>query len=124
VFSLGLEPFVPMPHTQVIHVHPAAAAKPAVGEACNGCGVCCLAEPCPIGMLVTGRTTGACSALRWDDVEGVYRCGVLTEAVPERFPAMPTALLGLWQAMARRWIGAGKGCDCSLDAAGVDHRAG
>ena len=39
----------------VIYLHPAAPAKPAVGAACNGCGVCCAWQPCPLGMLVSGR---------------------------------------------------------------------
>ena len=46
---------------QVIRLHPAAPAKPPETAPCNGCGVCCAAEPCPIGVLVSGRRTGACA---------------------------------------------------------------
>ncbi|GKT22078.1 hypothetical protein AVHM3334_07095 [Acidovorax sp. SUPP3334] len=52
---------------QVVHVHPSAPLQPAQGAPCNGCGLCCLAEPCPLGMLVSRRRTGPCTALRWRD---------------------------------------------------------
>jgi hypothetical protein len=83
----------------VIHLHPLAPAKPALGGACNGCGVCCLAQPCPIGMLISRRVSGACKALRWDDRLQRYRCGFVDGSRP-------------WvAALARRWIAAGRGCD-------------
>ena len=54
-----------------------AAPKPALGEPCNGCGVCCLTEPCPVGMLVSRKRRGACAALRWEEETSRYRCGVV-----------------------------------------------
>lgn len=98
---------------QVIHVHPAAPPKPPEGAACNGCGVCCLAEPCPLGMLLSGRRSGACRALRWDDGAARYLCGAMTQ---------PDQVLGTrwrWLApalrrLAGRWIAAGAGCDASM----------
>ena len=39
------------PGWQVVHWHPEAPPKPPEGAPCNGCGLCCLAEPCPLGML-------------------------------------------------------------------------
>ena len=85
----------------MIRIHAKAPAKPRQGSACNGCGVCCLAEPCPLGMLLSGRRSGACSALRWSDDEGRYRCGALT--VP------------LLRPLASRWIAAGRGCDSDAE---------
>jgi hypothetical protein len=85
-----------MPSTTTIRIRPQAPDKPALGQACNGCGVCCMAEPCPLGALISLRRRGACKALRWD--EGRYRCGAA------RWP-------GLLGALARRWIAAGRGCD-------------
>lgn len=82
---------------RVIPIQPEAPAKPAFGQACNGCGVCCLSEPCPLGMLVSRKRSGACSALRWDD--GRYRCGLAAHR--NRLVAR----------LARRWIAAGSGCD-------------
>ena len=49
----------------VIYLQPEAPPKPALGAACNGCGVCCAWQPCPLGVLVSGRRQGACRALWW-----------------------------------------------------------
>ena len=80
---------------QVIHIHAEAPAKPALGAPCNGCGVCCLAEPCPLGQLISRKRLGACDALRWDGALAAYRCGVLlgrdmeiVEALPKAMPAL------------------------------------
>jgi hypothetical protein len=94
---------------QIIRIQPAAPAKPALGQPCNGCGICCLAEPCPVGMLVSRRRHGACELLRWSDAEARYRCGLLAEAQGRAGP-----LTRLWQAWARRMIAAGSGCDAQL----------
>ena len=97
----------------VIHLHPAAPAKPAVGAACNGCGVCCASEPCPAGMLVSRRRQGACDALRWQAAGGLYRCGLVAEA-PAFLPRAlrwAAPLLARW---ARRAIAASRGCDSEV----------
>lgn len=94
-----------MNQPRIIQIHTEAPAKPAVGAVCNGCGVCCLAEPCPLGVLLTRRLHGACAALRWEG--GRYVCGALA--------AHPQGLRG-W--LVKRWIAAGQGCDCSLEPAG------
>lgn len=94
---------------QVIHIHPEAPAKPAAGQPCNGCGVCCLVEPCPVGMLVSRRRHGACKALVWADAEGRYRCGLLQAGHG------PNLWRTVWRRWAARWISAGSGCDASLE---------
>lgn len=99
---------MPQPPVQrVILLHPAAPAKPAPGAACNGCGVCCTAEPCPLGVWITRRRHGACAALRWHAGEQRYRCGAVDE--PRRFlPWLPAA----WaRRLALRWIASARGCD-------------
>jgi len=89
--------------------HPAAPPKPAVGSPCNGCGLCCLLEPCPLGMVLSHKRTGACVALRWSEGEQRYLCGAISDA--------PRGWLGrLRQRLARRWIAAGAGCDAHLTA--------
>jgi hypothetical protein len=88
---------------QVIHVHPLAAAKPPIGAVCNGCGLCCLVEPCPLGVLLSRSRIGPCKALQWVDAERQYRCGALGS--------------GLRARVVGRWIAAGAGCDCDLEAA-------
>ncbi len=99
----------------LIHIHPDAPAKPALGVACNGCGVCCLLEPCPIGQLVSRRKTGQCVAVQWDADHSVYRCGMVTD---------PAAVMGkgwrwatpMIRRLALRWISAGSGCDADIEA--------
>lgn len=104
--------------SRVIWIHPEAPPKPALGAPCNGCGVCCLAEPCPVGMVVSLKRHGACRALVWSDAEHQYRCGMLVH--PSRYVGWPTlrpdALLNrLMRRYARRLIAAGIGCDADLD---------
>ena len=84
-----------------ITIHPQAPLKPAEGQPCNGCGVCCLVEPCPLGMVLSLKTKGACRMLRWHDELGLYRCGALE--------------LPVLKYVAKRWIAAGVGCDCSYE---------
>jgi hypothetical protein len=96
---------------QTIHIRPSAAPKPAWGEPCNGCGVCCATEPCPVGMLISRQRQGACKALLWNAEEGRYRCGVVSE--PQRFVA-PRWLAAMAARFAMRMISAGSGCDCDL----------
>lgn len=105
----------------VIHVQPLAPAKPPLGAPCNGCGVCCLSGPCPLGMLLSRRRSGACQALRWDAAARQYRCGALTDTVAVLQMALPRGLRavarpGAWllSRLAGRWIAAGRGCDSSL----------
>jgi hypothetical protein len=98
-----------MPPHQVIHIQPLAAAKPPLGAACNGCGVCCLSEPCPLGVLLSLSRTGPCKALQWAQAEQQYRCGALGHG------EAPRGLVRLKAWVVRRWIAAGAGCDCDLE---------
>jgi hypothetical protein len=120
--NVNLNSLKPMPYTeQIIQIHPAAPAKVAEGQPCNGCGVCCLAEPCPLGMLLSTRRTGTCVALRWVDTAQHYRCGVVLDAREAVQAALPASMAwaARWMALplqplARRWISAGSGCDSNL----------
>ncbi|OWQ93318.1 hypothetical protein CDN99_02195 [Roseateles aquatilis] len=108
----------PQPARAVIWIHPEAPPKPAIGQPCNGCGVCCLAEPCPLGMVVSLKRTGACRALEWSDEGHQYRCGMLTH--PARYVGLrtlnPEGLLNrLIRRYARRMIAAGIGCDADIE---------
>lgn len=101
---------------RVIHLEPAAPIKPAPGRACNGCGVCCAAEPCPLGIVLTGRRVGSCAALQWDPQRSRYLCGALE--APRRWLRW-TAWLPprVARRLVARWIGAARGCDSDLEAA-------
>lgn len=109
-------------HDQVQHtvvwLQPQAPPKPAEGAPCNGCGLCCLAEPCPLGVLVSRRRKGACVALQWSDADGRYWCGMVAD------PGRVTGWKHPWavraqSALARRWIAPGLGCDARLEADGL-----
>ncbi len=96
---------------RVILLQPLAPPKPAEGAACNGCGVCCAAEPCPLGMLLSRRLSGTCKALVWDTRQSRYLCGALAD--PQRWlPWLPAR----WATrLVRRWIASAQGCDAGLE---------
>lgn len=105
---------------QVIHIHAEAPLKPALGAPCNGCGVCCLAEPCPVGVIVSRRRHEACKALVWSPADRRYFCGLLVgpvgDAGTERIERAwwQRWARAAWRGWARRMISAGSGCDASL----------
>ena len=102
----------------MIQIQPEAPAKPAWGAPCNGCGVCCLAEPCPLGMLLSGKRRGACAALVWNAGHAQYRCGAIQspqQVVPPALRWLRRPLGWLLARTARRWIAAGAGCDSALE---------
>lgn len=103
----------PQPGPRVILLQPAAPPKPAVGAACNGCGVCCAAEPCPLGVWITRRRHGRCAALQWDADGARYLCGAA--AAPRRYlPWLPEALA---RRLVLRWIASARGCDADYEVA-------
>ncbi|RZM00799.1 MAG: hypothetical protein EOP73_15175 [Variovorax sp.] len=103
--------------SQVILIHPDAPPKPAEGRPCNGCGVCCASEPCPAGVLASGRRRGACAALVWSPTEARYRCGLISEPaawLPRPLRGAAPVLAPLLSRLARRFVAAGRGCDSSV----------
>jgi hypothetical protein len=100
---------------RIIHIQADAPLKPAWGKPCNGCGVCCLVAPCPIGILVSRRRSGACAALRWRAPQRRYVCGLMAE--PESFVRPRWAAAGIAR-LARRMIAAGSGCDSDVTLEG------
>ena len=108
----------------VILIHPDAPAKPPWGAACNGCGVCCLWAPCPLGVVLSGRRTGGCRAVRWNADQRQYQCGavtapreVLSNVLPGPLEGLAGSLAFILPRMALRWIAAGAGCDSSVEVA-------
>lgn len=108
-------------HT-TIAIEPLAPPKPAWGAPCNGCGVCCLAQPCPIGIVLSGRRHGACVAVRWNPQLAMYRCGAIAEPDQVLASRLPRVLLPLaaplapvLRGLARRSIAMDAGCDCDLE---------
>jgi hypothetical protein len=102
-----------------IRIHPAAPPKPACGASCNGCGVCCAAEPCPLSRLLLGHRTGSCPALRWQAIESRYVCGMVI--VPtDHLRWLPPLAAALFGRLAGRWIAAGSGCDFDAEVASAE----
>ena len=104
--NTGSQPFL------ALSLHPDAPPKPDWGAACNGCGVCCAAETCPVARLRFLRRHGPCPALRWSVESGCYRCGLLS--TPDQFFPLPVRLRGVAGRVIARWIASGAGCDCSM----------
>lgn len=88
--------------------------KPPHGSPCNGCGQCCMDEPCPLGAAVFRKATGSCPALEKADGDK-WACGLVVH--PERYAPVQTMIVGrsaLGNA-ASVLVGAGIGCDAQLD---------
>lgn len=74
--------------------------KPKLGEACNGCGLCCAMEVCYLGREAFGlkKYETPCPAMVFSDNK--VRCGlVVAEKSAELSPILHNAL------------GIGRGCD-------------
>lgn len=106
----------------IIHIHPDAPGKPLAGAPCNGCGVCCLVEPCPLGVLLSRKRKGACEALRWNPERTLYQCDavvaapdVLQRVLPVGWGAFTRLVAPVLPRLALRWIAAGHGCDSTLE---------
>jgi len=101
---------------QVIHLQRKAPSKPDEGQPCNGCGVCCVLETCPVARLRFRQVKGPCPALQWSETDSRYHCGLLLR--PGHYLGW---LPGFFEPLAKRlfvrWIAAGKGCDCSAEIA-------
>jgi len=102
---------------QTIHIHREAPPKPLLGAPCNGCGVCCAAEPCSVSRIFLQRRQGACPALEWGDGARRYYCGMVQW--PSRYIRW---LPGQFNKIAGRffagWLAAGEGCDSDSETIG------
>lgn len=104
---------------KIIHLHRNAPDKPALGQPCNGCGVCCALETCPAARLRFLEAAGPCPALEWSAAAGRYHCGLLLR--PGHYLGwLPGAAEALAARLFARWIAAGQGCDCSSEIAPPD----
>lgn len=104
---------------QIIHLHRQAPPKPPMGLPCNGCGLCCAAETCPLARLRFLRRQGPCPALEWTAAGPTgeparYRCGLLLR--PRHYwPGLPAWAAPLARRLTRRWIAAGSACDSQAE---------
>jgi len=99
--------------SQIIHIHAEAPAKPEVGKPCNGCGVCCASEPCPLSMVLLRNKQNTCSALTWQNDTKRYICGMVTQP-SKHLNWLPKQLDQIARRIFKRWIAADTNCDASV----------
>lgn len=100
---------------QVIWLHWQAPPKPVAGQTCNGCGVCCATEPCPVASVFLWQYRGSCRALIWAPDAGRYLCGMLTQ--PARYLRwLPQRGEAWFSRRVARWIAAETVCDSTVSA--------
>lgn len=97
-----------------IALHAASPEKPKLGDPCNGCGVCCALETCPVARLVYLRKRGPCPALLWQTAQARYVCD-LVRAPGNYLRWLPVALRGVAARLIARSIAAERGCDCDAE---------
>lgn len=100
----------------IIAIHAAAPAKPAIGAPCNGCGLCCAAEPCPVGMFALLQFRGSCRALLWQEEQQRYVCGMVVRPT-DYWRWLPAGMAAWTGRRAARSIAAGQGCDADIETA-------
>lgn len=100
---------------QIIILNAHAPKKPDVGVPCNGCGVCCAAEPCPPAqLLLKAPLQEPCPALEWEEAQQQYRCGLLSQ--PNHYLRwLPHALSSIAKPVIRTMIHANQGCDSDAE---------
>ena len=104
--------------TQTIELHPLAPSKPDLGSPCNGCGVCCAAEPCPVAYLFLFQFKGRCRALLWQNEERRYVCGMVV--IPDQYvPLLPKRLRARMGRFFASRIAADYGCDLAAEVVGT-----
>lgn len=91
-----------------------APEKPAEGAPCNGCGLCCAAEPCLIAQDFLGATEGPCPAMVF--AESRFWCGLVVK--PSDYLDVPEFANGVIGDRIGNALGVGKGCDSDAPATG------
>jgi len=99
---------------QSIELHALSPSKPRLDQPCNGCGVCCAAEPCPVAVVFLFQRTGRCRALIWQDATQRYLCGMV--AAPHLYSILiPKLLSKVMGGIFLRRIASGIGCDSEIE---------
>jgi hypothetical protein len=85
--------------------------KPTYGGPCNNCGLCCMAQQCPLSSYVFGDKA-LCPALLRPATDGAYSCGLVEKPglyfdVSEADELHPRVA----SIAARVLVGVGVGCD-------------
>lgn len=84
--------------------------KPAYGDPCNGCGLCCRAELCPAGYAIFGGVLRReCPAIEMDGQRAV--CGLVAHPMAYRMAKTLQHGVAAMSSAALAMIGSGTGCD-------------
>lgn len=103
-----------MDRIHIIELHRVLPAKPSYGAVCNGCGLCCLTETCPVARAWLWQWKGACKALEWNDDLQRYFCGMVHS--PSRYLRwLPRGLAHWMRPVFARWISVESGCDADYE---------
>lgn len=90
-----------MPVAISLPVHAPYKAKK--GQPCNGCGYCCAAEVCEVGLAMFGENQPApCPAMEFDESGRRFNCGVVR---------MAGEISPMYAAYLKLKLGIGMGCD-------------
>lgn len=81
--------------------------KPVFGEACNRCGLCCLMETCPLGLMFFGNAHGTCPALKLDGSQS--HCQLIADPAS----LLPDLIAGEVQELATVMLVSGGRCDAA-----------
>lgn len=100
-------------HWQTITLYADAPKKPVLGAPCNGCGVCCAAEPCPVSLALLWPHRHPCRALEWHAKQQRYLCGMLRQP-SDYLPWLPAFANALLRRLIARWIAANSQCDSDI----------
>jgi hypothetical protein len=103
---------------QIIYLRPDAPMKPEPGQRCNGCGVCCAIETCPVARVFLLQWRGPCRALQWQDSSRRYLCGMM-ETPTVFLSVLPARLKPWFRRCVNRWIASGTACDSNVEASAI-----
>ena len=83
--------------------------KPPEGDACNGCGLCCAVQLCPLAVEFIPGAAAPCPAMEFADSR--FWCGLVRR--PSRYLGIPASGDRLIRAMVHTALSIGEGCDAS-----------
>jgi hypothetical protein len=83
--------------------------KPHEGAVCNGCGLCCAVQLCPLAIEFIPDAAAPCPAMEF--AEGRFWCGLARR--PSRYLDTPASGDRLIRGMVFTALSIGEGCDAS-----------
>src|ERR1043165_2494420 len=94
-----------------IGIKPGPPRKPPEGDACNGCGLCCAVQLCPIVIELLPDAQAPCPAMEFNGER--FWCGLIRR--PSRYLGTPLQSDRVIGPMAGVELAIGQGCDAGTD---------